>query len=408
MLKVFDIENINIDELIAIAMNDPHAVAGESRAFRGINFDDLVGAYRQLCKGEMGNVPSVDIAEVIAFYNKAAVDLPDVTKLKDQKLRGLNVILDGKGKRYADDYQPGQRRLSVSVGDVSELVQQAFVSVEDKRFFSHSGIDERGLIRAFVGNLAQPGRPQGGSTITQQVAKNLLVGDDLSYERKIREMIGASQLERALSKSEILELYLNSIYLGRSAWGVEMAARRYFGKPAKDLSLAEGAMLAGLTKGPSYFSPDRHPDRAAARFEYVLTRMHEDGVIDADQMHEASASVPRLIAFEPPGRDSGHYFTDQVRREAKAMADVDLLTGGSYTVRSTVNPALQRAVESALQDGLLRYEISHGRVSFSGCRIESGERDTAPAGLRSAQHRGDAGLATRVRAGAPDAVRGLS
>ncbi len=366
MLKVFDVENINIDELIAIAMNDPQAVAGESKAFRGINFDDLVSAYRQLCKGPAAAKSAVDIGEVIGFYNKATADLPDITKLKDNRLRGLNVVLDGKGRRYADDYKPGQRRLSVPLGDIPAVVQQAFVSVEDKRFYAHQGIDERGLIRAFVGNLAQPGRPQGGSTITQQVAKNLLVGDDLSYERKIREMIVASRLERALSKSEILELYLNSIYLGRSAWGVEMAARRYFGKPARELSLAEGALLAGLTKGPSYFSPDRHPDRAEARFEYVLTRMQEDGAIDAEQMRRASASVPRMVAFERRGHDSGFYFIDQLRREAKAAADVDLLTGGSYTIRSTVNPALQRATETALQDGLTRYEMNHGRVVFQG------------------------------------------
>jgi penicillin-binding protein 1A len=366
MLKTFDVENINIDELIAIAMNDPKAVAGESKVFRGLNLDDLVAAYRQFCKADGADAPVVDVGEVIAFYNKATIDLPDVSKLRDQKLRGLNVILDGKGKRFADDYQPGQRRLSVPLSAVPEVVQQAFVSVEDKRFFAHHGVDEHGLIRAFVGNLAQPGRPQGGSTITQQVAKNLLVGDDVTYERKIREMIVASRMERELSKSEILELYLNSIYLGRSAWGIEMAARRYFGKSAKELSLAEGALLAGLTKGPSYFSPDRFPDRAQARFEYVLTRMQQDGVIDAEQVRQAAASQPRMVALVRPGRDSGLYFVDQVRREAKAAADVDLLTGGSYTVRSTVNPALQRAVEAALQDGLARYEMSHGRVDFQG------------------------------------------
>lgn len=259
MLKAFDVENINIDELIAVAMNDPQAVEGESKVFRGINLDDLVAAYRQFCKAEAVDAPIVDVGDIIAFYNKATADLPDATRLKEQKLRGLNVIFDGKGKRFADDYQPGQRRLSVPLSDVPEVVQQAFVAVEDKRFFAHHGVDERGLIRAFVGNLAQPGRPQGGSTITQQVVKNLLVGDDVTYERKIREMIVASRMEHQLSKSEILELYLNSIYLGRSAWGIEMAARRYFGKSAKELSLAEGALLAGLTKGPSYFSPDRYP-----------------------------------------------------------------------------------------------------------------------------------------------------
>ena len=158
MLKAFDVENINIDELIAVAMNDPQAVEGESKVFRGINLDDLVAAYRQFCKAEAVDAPIVDVGDIIAFYNKATADLPDATRLKEQKLRGLNVIFDGKGKRFADDYQPGQRRLSVPLSDVPEVVQQAFVAVEDKRFFAHHGVDERGLIRAFVGNLAQPGR----------------------------------------------------------------------------------------------------------------------------------------------------------------------------------------------------------------------------------------------------------
>src|SRR5262245_3653602 len=366
MLKVFDLENINIDELITIAMNDPQAVTAESKAFKGINFDDLAVAYREICKGESVAKSPIVMSEVLAFYNKAVTDLPDVTKLKDQKLRGLNVVLNDKGNRYADDYKPGQRRLSVPLSQIPEQVQQAFISVEDKRFYSHKGIDEHGLIRAFVGNLAQPGRPQGGSTITQQVAKNLLVGDDLSYERKIREMIVATRLERVLSKREILELYLNSIYLGRSAWGVEMAAHRYFGKAADQLTVGEGALLAGMTKGPSYFSPDRHPDRARARYEYVLTRMQEDGAINVDQMHQASAALPNMAAFARAGLNSGLYFMDELRREARAVADVDLTTGGSYTIRSTVNPALQRAVETALQDGLVRYEMSYGRARFQG------------------------------------------
>ncbi len=117
------------------------------------------------------------------------------------------------------------------LSDIPKPVQQAFVSAEDKRFYQHNGIDERCLIRAFIGNIAQSGRPQGGSTITQQVVKNLLVGEDLTYERKIREMILTARVERLLSKAEILELYLNSTYLGRGSWGVEMAARSYFGKP---------------------------------------------------------------------------------------------------------------------------------------------------------------------------------
>src|SRR6266480_165387 len=133
-----------------------------------------------------------------------------------------------------------------------ESVQKAFVAAEDRRFYQHHGVDERGIIRAFMGNLGESGRPQGGSTITQQVVKNLLVGEDVTYERKIREMILTSRVEQILSKREILELYLNSTYLGRGAAGVEMAARSYFGKSIRNVTLGEGALLAALTKGPSF------------------------------------------------------------------------------------------------------------------------------------------------------------
>ena len=133
----------------------------------------------------------------------------------------------------------------------------------DKRLYQHKGIDERGLIRAFVSNLAQSGRPEGGSTITQQLVKNLLVGDDRTYERKIREMIVAARVESTLTKDEILELYLNSVHLGRGSWGIELAARNYFGKSARHLTPEEGALLAGLTKGPSYFN--RIDSRSAHR-----------------------------------------------------------------------------------------------------------------------------------------------
>ena len=141
----------------------------------------------------------------------------------------------------------------MSLADIPDFVQKAFVAAEDRRFFQHHGVDERGIIRAFIGNLADPGRPQGGSTITQQVVKNLLVGEDVTYERKIREMIVASRLENTLSKSEILELYLNTAYLGRGSWGVEMAARSYFGKSAKNLTLSGRRGAGGPAQGAELF-----------------------------------------------------------------------------------------------------------------------------------------------------------
>ena len=258
MRKSFDIEDINLEDLIATALDDPLAV-GDNKVFRGINFADLQTAYREFCKNENVAVPAVDLGEVIDFYNKAAADLPDHTKLKGMELPGASVVLDRRGERFAEVFEENQRRVWVPLADIPEHVQKAFIAAEDHRFYQHKGIDERGLIRAFIGNLASSGRPQGGSTITQQIVKNLLVGDDLTYERKIREMIVASRVEQTLSKAEILELYLNSVYLGRGSWGIELAARSYFGKPAKELTLEEGALLAGMTKGPNYFNPDRHP-----------------------------------------------------------------------------------------------------------------------------------------------------
>jgi len=365
MRKAFDIEDINLEDLIATALDDPQAV-GENMAFRGINFADLQMAYREFCKNEKVVVLTIDLGDVIDFYNKATADLPDHTKLKGIKLPGASVVLDRKGERFAEVFEENQRRVWVPLADIPEHVQKAFLAAEDKRFYQHKGIDERGLIRAFIGNLASSGRPQGGSTITQQIVKNLLVGEDLTYERKIREMIVASRVEHALSKAEILELYLNSVYLGRGSWGIELAAHSYFGKPAKELTVEEGALLAGLTKGPNYFSPDRHPARAQERLAYVLSRLQEDDAIVADPLARGLPPLPALVPYERPRRDIGFHFVDQVAREAKSIAGIEEITANSYTVRSTISPQLQRAVEEALQEGLSRYERSAGRVQFRG------------------------------------------
>src|SRR5205085_3927868 len=179
------------------------------------------------------------------------------------RLPGASLVLDIKGQRFAEVFEPDNRRVWVPLRDIPVHVQRAFISAEDKRFYQHKGVDERSLIRAFIGNLAQSGRPQGGSTITQQVVKNVLVGEDVTLERKMREMILASRVENSLSKAEILELYLNSIFLGRGSWGYEMAARSYFGKSASARPLNDAALLAGLTKGPHNFNPDRNPVRGS-------------------------------------------------------------------------------------------------------------------------------------------------
>jgi penicillin-binding protein 1A len=367
MKQVFDIESINIDDLIVTALDDPKAVGADVKAFHGLDFTDLNTAYNQFCNGESENIanPVVDLGQVIEFFNGAAAELPDPMQLKGKKLPGMSTVLDNRNHTYAEVFVPGDRRIWITLGDIPDQVQKAFIAAEDRRFFQHHGVDERGIIRAFIGNLGDSGRLQGGSTITQQVVKNLLVGGDVTYERKIREMIVASRLESTLSKEQILELYLNSVYLGRGSWGIERAARDYFGKSAKSLTLTEGAMLAGLVKGASYFNPDRHPDRAKDRLDYVLGRMQDDGAISTEQQEAALTDLPKLIPFNRPRRDSGFQFVDFLGREAKTDG-VASLTAQSYTVHSTIDARLQRDTEAALQEGLARYELSAGRVKFQG------------------------------------------
>ena len=384
MRKAFDIEDLKLDDLIATALEDPQAVAGEIKAFRGINFEKLHVAYRQFCTDEKVANSPFDMKQVIEFYNQSVADLPDHTKLKGLKLPGTSVVYDGKGERFAELFESDHRRVWVPLKEIPEYVQQAFIAAEDKRFYQHKGIDERGLIRAFISNLAEPGRPQGGSTITQQVAKNLLVGDDVSYERKLREMIVASRLDQSLTKGELLEVYLNSIYLGRGSWGIDMAARGYFKKPASALTLTEGEMLAAMAKGPAYFSPDRYPERARARFAYVLKRMQEDKVDEADL---ATGAAPRIVPYEKPRRESGFHFLDHLMREARTLVGMQSLTVESYTVRSTVNLKLQRATEAALQEGLARYETKTQRVEFNGPEVNLGE----------SVHRADTDLRTKAQ-----------
>jgi membrane carboxypeptidase/penicillin-binding protein len=363
MRKSFDIENIDLDGLIDTVMIDKQAAAGDVAGFKGIKFEDLHLAYKQLCKHEKIPREVIDVDQVIEFYNRAAADLPDHNRLKGLKLPGMTTVLDGTGAKFAELFEPDSRRHWVPLAEIPEFVQKAFVAAEDKRFFEHKGVDVRSVTRAFMTTLGGDKR-QGGSTITQQVAKNLLVGDSLTFERKIREVIVASRIEKAISKAEILEIYLNSIYLGRSSWGIDLAAQSYFNKPVKELTLAEGAFLAGLTKGPAYYNPDRYRERAHERLAYVLTRMKDDGVITAAAASDAEAERLNFTAFARVRRDTGFHLVDEIGREARVLAGVGSLTAQSYQVRSTIRPGLQRAAEAALQEGLAQYEQNSGRVEF--------------------------------------------
>jgi penicillin-binding protein 1A len=262
-----------------------------------------------------------------------------------------------------------ERRVELAFDEYPRLLIDAYLSAEDKTFFEHSGIDYPGLAGAvfdYVSKMGSGQRARGGSTITQQVAKNLLVGDEYSVSRKIREAILARRIEGALSKQQILELYLNQIFLGRNAYGVQSAARAYFGKDVDQLALPEMAYLAILPKAPANYSPERHADRAIERRNWVLGQMESNGFITAGQRAAAQAAPLGIVGRQAPERqDAGGYFMEEVRRElierygeSGKDGPYSVYSGGLW-VRSSFDPALQKAAETALRDGLVRYD--HGK-----------------------------------------------
>jgi penicillin-binding protein 1A len=293
-----------------------------------------------------------------------------------------------------------ERRVELSFDEFPKILIGAFLSAEDKTFFDHGGIDYLAFgngVFEYLTKLGSGERARGGSTITQQVAKNLLVGDEYSPSRKIREAILARRIETVLSKPQILEIYLNQIFLGRNAYGVQSAARAYFGKDVGQLTLPEVAYLAVLPKAPSTLTPERHADRALERRSYVLRQMQANGYITAGQRAAADAAplgtIPRA---RPPARPVGGYFLEEVRRDLVGRYGEKADTGpysvydGGLWVRTSLDPKVQAAAEVALRDGLMRYDAGRGwRGAIA--RIDAGEL-SAGGGWRSKLIRTNVGV----------------
>ncbi len=344
----------------------PVADTFTDKLMKTVDLPGLHAAYKQFCKGEKVENSPLKLDEVIAYYNTSVGTLPDHNKLKNFKLPETSVLLDKDDKKFTEIYSDDNRRRWVSIKDMPEHVKNAFVAAEDKRFYQHNGLDIRGIVRAFSSNFSGKGRPQGGSTITQQVVKNLLVGDDLTFERKIQEMVLATRLEKILSKEQILELYINYVFIGRASWGIEMASLNYFGKSVKQINDAEAALLAGLVKGPNYYHVERHADRALERRDYVINRMKEDKYLTEAEAAAALATPVKWIAYEPPRTKGGYYFIDEINRQVKKLIGIPSLTSGAYTVYSTLNSDMQVATDRALQEGLRSYEADSGRAAWKG------------------------------------------
>ena len=237
--------------------------------------------------------------------------------------------------------------------EIPEHVILAFVAGEDDNFFEHSGIDFRSILRAAWADFTAGEIVQGGSTITQQTVKSLLLTPERRFDRKIKEMILARRLEQHLTKDEILALYLNQIYFGGGAWGIGEAARTYFGKKVGELTVSEGAMLAGLPKAPSRFSPLGNSEAAENRRQYVLGRMFAVGFIDQPTYEDARAHPPVLKG--PPERDdfdAATWFTEEVRRHLFEKLGGDTVLKGGLRIETTLDLHLQRAAEAALRNGV--------------------------------------------------------
>lgn len=269
---------------------------------------------------------------------------------------------------YAGDGQllmeyANEKRLFVPISKMPKQVKEAFISAEDKDFYSHSGIDYTGIARAIVGNLKNLGsgrRPAGASTITQQVAKNFLLTSELSYTRKIKEAILATRLEQAFSKEHILELYLNEIYLGNRSYGVAAAALNYFGKPLDDLTIAEVAYLAALPKGPNNYNPKTKYDAAIGRRNWVIDRMQDEGYIKAADAEAAKAAKLETIDRNNEFVKDAQYFSEEVRREISNDFGTDALYEGGLIVRTTVDPKLQEIATKVFRQQLNAYDLRHG------------------------------------------------
>jgi penicillin-binding protein 1A len=295
---------------------------------------------------------------IYAGYRHLSEDLPRIDSLTDYQPPEVTTVFAADGRPIGEFYR--ERRYVVGLDEMPAHLINAFIATEDARYFTHEGLDPVGILRAFFKNIEAGAIVQGGSTITQQVIKSFLLTPERSYRRKMREAILAYRIDRAFSKEEILFLYLNQIYLGEGAYGVEGAARTYFDKSAADLTLPESALLAALAKAPSRDSPVRYPEAARTRRGFVLDRMQIEGYItpaDAAAARKAPLGLaPRRNLF----REEAPFFTEQVRRElARDYGNKALYTGG-LRVYTTVNRELQAAARQAVREGLAALEGRHG------------------------------------------------
>ncbi len=306
-----------------------------------------------------GSIALAIVAFVIVL--RYSIDLPDYRQLANYEPPITTRLYANDGSLLME--YATEKRTFVPVDKIPEKLKQAFLSAEDKTFYEHGGIDFTGLLRAIVINIQNLGRnrrPVGASTITQQVAKNFLLTSDRTFSRKIKEALLARKIENAYTKDHILELYLNEIYLGIGAYGVASAALNYFDKSMNELTLGEMAFLAALPKAPNNYHPERHPEAAKERRNYVLEQMFANGYITEQEMATALAEPITLNRRTKKLTKDGQYYAEEVRRfVVNEFGEKSIYLGG-LSIRTSLDPNLQNYAVEALQNGLIEHDRKHG------------------------------------------------
>ena len=321
--------------------------------------------------GVVAGLMAIGIALAVAYPN-----LPDVAGLADYRPKLPLRVLAADGQLIGEFGE--ERRNLLTIDQIPDVMKHAVLAIEDARFFEHSGVDYRGMVRAALANLREA-KSQGASTITMQVARNVYLSAEKSYTRKIYEVLLTFKLEHMLSKEQILEIYMNQIFLGRRAYGFSSASQIYFGKPLKDVSIAEAAMLAGLPQAPSAYNPVRNPKRARVRQLYIIDRMVENGFITPQQAEVAKAEEIKLHRGALDDNVHAEYAAETVRQAIVAQYGEAAYTRG-LVVTTTINPRAQEAAYRAVRQGVLDFErrqFYRGPELFIDLPADAHERDAA-------------------------------
>ncbi|MEO7642348.1 MAG: transglycosylase domain-containing protein, partial [Ramlibacter sp.] len=320
---------------------------GRSRSWRKTLLRLFLWVFGLVGAGAISLATIVGVALAVAYPN-----LPDISELSDYRPK-LPMRVFSADKVLIGEFGEERRNLT-PIADIPKVMKDAVLAIEDARFYSHSGVDYRGLLRAALANLGRV-KSQGASTITMQVARNVYLSSEKTFTRKLYEVLLTFKLEHLLSKDQILEIYMNQIFLGNRAYGFAAASDAYFGKPMKELTIAEAAMLAGLPKAPSSYNPISNPTRARSRQLYIIERMEANGFITSEQAEAAKLQELKIRTGNDHAKVHAEYIAETVRQLVYAQYGDEAYTRG-LNVYTTVKASQQDVAYRALRRGIMDYE----------------------------------------------------